>query len=154
MLWRIYAAQKDRYTVETSVRDVAAYVIEKLGPTPLMKLHKLVYYCQAWSLVWHNHQLFSEVIDARNSGPVIMGLATACFGQYPVATVNGGDALKLSEAERNCVSDVIRSYGKMTPNEISHMVKNETPWLIAKSRGSFPGHMITLLEMQNYYASL
>lgn len=34
-----------------SVFDVAAYVLEKMGPMSAMKLQKLVYYSQAWALV-------------------------------------------------------------------------------------------------------
>ena len=37
-----------------SAHDVAAYILKKLGPMTAMKLQKLVYYCQAWSLVWGN----------------------------------------------------------------------------------------------------
>jgi uncharacterized phage-associated protein len=35
-----------------SILDVAAYILEKQGAMTRMKLQKLVYYCQAWSLVW------------------------------------------------------------------------------------------------------
>mgnify|MGYP001247259517 CR=1 FL=1 len=36
-----------------SVFDVASYILQKQGPMTTMKLQKLVYYCQAWSLVWN-----------------------------------------------------------------------------------------------------
>ena len=35
-----------------SAGDVAAYILRKQGTLPAMKLQKLVYYSQAWSLVW------------------------------------------------------------------------------------------------------
>ncbi|MGW0920666.1 Panacea domain-containing protein [Streptomyces sp. NPDC002755] len=35
-----------------------------------MKLQKLVYYCQAWHLVWEGRALFPEAIRAWASGPV------------------------------------------------------------------------------------
>ena len=35
-----------------SVYDVAAYILEKQGAMTTWKLQKLVYYSQAWSLVW------------------------------------------------------------------------------------------------------
>ena len=38
----------------TSIFDVAAYVLDKLGVMTTMKLEKLCYYSQAWSLVWMN----------------------------------------------------------------------------------------------------
>lgn len=44
--------------------DVATQILEQLGPMSAMKLQKLVYYCQAWSLVWDDRQMFSEQIEA------------------------------------------------------------------------------------------
>ncbi|MBC8146611.1 MAG: hypothetical protein H8E98_01335 [Bacteroidetes bacterium] len=35
-----------------SVYDVADYILKQVGYITTMKLQKLVYYCQAWSLVW------------------------------------------------------------------------------------------------------
>ena len=57
-----------------SVFDVAAYILDKLGPISTIKLQKLVYYCQAWSLVWDEEPLFSERIEAWVNGPVVREL--------------------------------------------------------------------------------
>ena len=46
------------------VLDVAAYILKKQGPMTAMKLQKLVYYCQAWSLVWQSKPLFPNDIEA------------------------------------------------------------------------------------------
>lgn len=51
-----------------SVDDVAAYILERLGTVSAMKLQKLVYYSQAWHLVWEDEQLFGEPIAA---GPMV-----------------------------------------------------------------------------------
>ena len=53
-----------------SVSDVAQYILSKKGSMPVMKLQKLVYYCQAWSLVWDDAPLFSESIEAWANSPV------------------------------------------------------------------------------------
>ena len=42
-----------------SVHDVAAYILQKHGPMTTMKLQKLVYYAQAWGLVWDDCPLFN-----------------------------------------------------------------------------------------------
>jgi len=47
-----------------SVHDVACYILKKQSPMTTMKLQKLVYYCQAWSLVWDEKPLFKERMDA------------------------------------------------------------------------------------------
>lgn len=43
-----------------SVFDVAKYVLNHAGAMSTMKLEKLVYYCQAWSLAWDGVPLFQE----------------------------------------------------------------------------------------------
>ena len=43
-----------------SAHDVASYILRELGKTTTMKLQKLVYYSQAWSLVWDEKALFQE----------------------------------------------------------------------------------------------
>lgn len=47
-----------------TVHDVAAYILAKHGPMTAMKLEKLVYYSQAWSLVWDDKPLFRSKIEA------------------------------------------------------------------------------------------
>ena len=53
-----------------SVLCVANYILRKIGPTTTMKLQKLVYYCQAWSLAWDDKPLFDEDFEAWANGPV------------------------------------------------------------------------------------
>ncbi len=54
-----------------SVESVAAYILSQHGKLSAMKLQKLVYYCQAWSLVWDEAPLFQEQIQAWANGPVV-----------------------------------------------------------------------------------
>ena len=54
--------------------DVAAYILRKQGTMPAMKLQKLVYYSQAWSLVWDDRPIFRDRIYAWANGPVIRNL--------------------------------------------------------------------------------
>ncbi|HBY79059.1 MAG TPA: hypothetical protein DEG47_19150, partial [Cyanobacteria bacterium UBA11148] len=51
--------------------DVAKYILTKTGEMTAMKLQKLVYYSQAWSLVWDESPLFDEDIQAWANGPVV-----------------------------------------------------------------------------------
>ncbi|CUP62134.1 Uncharacterized phage-associated protein [Anaerostipes hadrus] len=41
-----------------NVFDAAKYILERLGEMSTMKLQKLCYYAQAWSLVWDDVPLF------------------------------------------------------------------------------------------------
>jgi uncharacterized phage-associated protein len=54
-----------------SVHDVAAFIVAELGEVGAMKPPKLVYYAQAWSLVWDDRPLFPEHIEAWDRGRVV-----------------------------------------------------------------------------------
>ncbi|HSS48337.1 MAG TPA: type II toxin-antitoxin system antitoxin SocA domain-containing protein, partial [Thermoanaerobaculia bacterium] len=58
----------------TTVHNVAAYILQKQGEMTAMKLQKLVYYSQAWSLVWDEEPLFAERVEAWANGPVVPDL--------------------------------------------------------------------------------
>ena len=65
------------------VKDVAQYILEKQGDMTTIKLQKLVYYCQAWALVWTEAPLFEEKIEAWANGPVTPELFyPTVFGTY------------------------------------------------------------------------
>src|SRR5665213_2316970 len=54
-----------------SVDDVAAAILKRTGAIDTFKLQKLVYYCQAWHLVWDGVPLFKARIEAWANGPVV-----------------------------------------------------------------------------------
>jgi uncharacterized phage-associated protein len=60
-----------------SAHDVAAYILSRQGRMTAMKLQKLVYYSQAWSVVWDERPLFPEKIEAWANGPVVRDLPAA-----------------------------------------------------------------------------
>lgn len=68
----------------TSIFDVAAYVLDKLGVMTTMKLEKLCYYSQAWSLVWDERRLFPERFEAWANGPVCPDLYHAHKGMFKI----------------------------------------------------------------------
>ena len=68
-----------------SVFDVAKYILENCGTMSTMKLQKLCYYSQAWSLVWDDTPLFEEDFHAWANGPVCKELFFYTQGQYSVS---------------------------------------------------------------------
>ena len=50
-----------------------------------MKLEKLVYYSQAWSLAWDGEPLFNDDFQAWANGPVCPTLFYSHQGHYVVA---------------------------------------------------------------------
>lgn len=68
--------------------DVAKYILEKKEDISEVKLQKLVYYCQAWSLVWDENELFHEDFEAWANGLVVRELYNAHRGLFKVNADN------------------------------------------------------------------
>ncbi|MHB8703172.1 MAG: Panacea domain-containing protein [Candidatus Tyrphobacter sp.] len=144
--------------VPTAV-DVAAYIIKKQGAMPAMKLHKLVYYAQAWSLVWDDKPLFKDRIEAWINGPAIPRLYHLHRGEYEVTKRHfvRGDPTALSDKQRKTIDMVLRDYGGMTARELSELTHCEAPWKDARE-GLSPmergDREITRGSLYEYYDSL
>lgn len=137
--------------------DVAQYILEKLGTIPAMKLQKLCYYSQAWSLVWDEQELFNNRIEAWANGPVITGLYASHYRQYDVSEIKGGDASKLEQFQKDTIDKVINFYGEYTSKQLSDITHMEDPWKIARGDtpdGDISNNEITLKSMADYYGKL
>jgi uncharacterized phage-associated protein len=140
-----------------SAHDVAAYILQKLGPMSAMKLQKLVYYSQAWHLVWDDQPLFPERIEAWANGPVVPDLYARHRGQFEVTEIPGGDPDRLLPGERETIDIVLGTYGALDGRKLSHLTHAETPWREARAglRPTERSHAaITPSAMIEYYGAL
>ena len=139
------------------VHDVAAYIIAKLRSVDAMKLQKLLYYSQAWSLVWDEKSLFSAKIEAWANGPVVRSVFKTYQGHYKVSHALEGDRTSLTEDERGTVDAVLKFYGDKDGFYLSELTHRERPWMDAR-KGLAPGEKsdreITRAAMRDYYGSL
>lgn len=141
----------------TSAHDVAAYILHRSGPLSAMKLQKLVYYSQAWSLVWDDRPLFPERIEAWANGPVVRELYDRHRGQFDVRGWPDGDADALDTEQRETVDAVLDYYGWRNAQVLSDMTHMETPWRAAREGlpdGERGSREISLASMMEYYSSL
>ena len=142
-----------------TVFDVAAYILKKTGMITHLKLQKLVYYSQAWSLIWDEKPLFSEKIEAWANGPVIPKLYEKLRQKYGVnkSILGCGNPDKLSKKRQKTVDAIIDYYGKRDSQYLSDLTHMEDPWKNARA-GLAPGERgnreITLAAMADYYSSL
>lgn len=118
--------------------DIAAYILDRQGPMSTWKLQKLVYYSQAWSLVWDDDVLFPEEFEARANGPVARELYTAHRGQYRVSQLDRGSPEVLSEIQQETVGAVLKFYGDKSPQWLSDLTHMQAPWQDA-GRGILDG---------------
>lgn len=142
-----------------SVFDVAKYILEDRGILTAMKLQKLVYYSQAWSLAWTEEPLFDEEIEAWANGPVVRSLFDQHKGMFKVSVQNipNGDSSALTADEKDSIDRVLKFYGAKSPQWLSDLTHSEDPW--KNARKGIPDHVrdntvISKASLLEYYASL
>lgn len=143
-----------------SVLDVAEYILRKQGELTAMKLQKLVYYAQAWSLVWDERPLFSERIEAWVNGPVCRSLYASHHRQFSVPpNVMKTGNLDLDDKGQRTIDAVLAFYGEKSAQWLSDLSHLESPWIAARERaGASAGDRceeeITLADMHEYYSGI
>lgn len=153
---RIVPSRAEVVESRVSADDVAAFILEQQGEMTAMKLQKLVYYSQAWSLVWDDEPLFYEPIEAWANGPVIRSLYHQHKGRFKVTNWQG-DPRKLSDNQRETILKVLEFYGGMSSQVLSELSHSEEPWLKARAGmaiGDRGSRVIPLGDMAEYYSSL
>jgi len=142
----------------TSARQVAAYILDRRGPMTAMKLQKLVYYSQAWHLVWEECPLFSERIEAWANGPVVRELYNIHRGKFELRAGDiAGEESALTDRQRKTIDRVVDFYGGYSSQDLSTFTHAEQPWRDARN-GLPPGERcseeISTAAMAEYYDSL
>lgn len=135
------------------VYDVAQYILNSVGgEISAMKLQKLCYYSQAWTLVWDDKELFPEEFLRWDNGPVCRELFDLHKGMFFVDR-NFIDRSLLSEipvdgARRN-IDQILEEYGKYSGGDLSEMTHAENPW-----KDTPRNQIITKDCMKKYYSGL
>jgi uncharacterized phage-associated protein len=117
--------QPDLYAghMTVSAHDVARELRARHRGLPVMKLHKLLYYCQGHHLAAFGEPLFRETISAWDMGPVVGTLwKQENAGEMP------GPGAELTEAQLNTIGYVLSRYGALTGIDLAHLTHSETPW--------------------------
>lgn len=117
-----------------SVFDVAKYILSKTGTITTMKLQKLVYYCQAWHLVWHEEALFKEEIQAWANGPVCPAQYNEHRGAFKISysNIRKGNDNNLSMEQKQAVNKVVDFYGRKSAEWLIMLSHSEKPWIDAR----------------------
>lgn len=142
--------------------DVAAYILSRQAPMTAMKLQKLVYYSQAWHLVWDEQPLFGEKIEAWANGPIVRELYQAHRGRFTLAgpqDIRSGDPSALTQSEQATVDAVLASYGDKSAHWLSELTHHEAPWWKARQGAGLGDRdrgdaVISLNDMFEYYDGL
>jgi uncharacterized phage-associated protein len=140
-----------------NIFDVAAYILSKGRPMTAMKMQKLLYYSQAWSLVWDDAPLFDSQFEAWANGPVAPEFFSAHQGEFIVSSEPRGNSQNLTKSQRETVNAVLKTYGDKTPQWLSDRTHREKPWIDARvglADGVRGNRTISQSSMSEYYGSL
>lgn len=146
----------------TSIIDVAKYILERKGTMSTMKLQKLCYYSQAWTLAWDEKPLFEENFQAWANGPVCRELFDWHRGKFLISADDLPQLCgehNISVTERETIDKVLEFYGNKEGHWLSELTHKERPWKEARQKANaLPGdscsEVITKESMADYYAGL
>ena len=118
-----------------SVIDVANYFLSLVNEDQgegitNMKMQKLVYYAQGFSLAMLNEPLFEEPIEAWQYGPVVPTLYHAFkkYGNVPLPQPEQCTIGNFTQEEQELLNQVYFEYGQFSAWRLSEMTHQELPW--------------------------
>jgi len=134
-----------------SAHDVARELRSRLGSAGKLKIQKLLYYAQGWSLAWRDDQLFEEPIEAWAQGPVVGIIWTdERHGRTTPAPQD------LSGGQLAVIDYVAERYGSFSGAALAAFTHAEDPWRNASEIGggrSRRNQTITLDAMRAWFRS-
>jgi uncharacterized phage-associated protein len=122
-----------------------------------LKLQKLMYYAQAWSITAREEALFDEDFQAWVHGPVLPSQYNRFrgYGWKPIDL----DILRpdFESGLREHLDEIVNVFGIESAVALERMTHQETPWI--RARGDLPAHaacnrVIQKDWMKDYYSSL
>lgn len=127
---------------------------EKQQPVTNLKLQKLLYYAQAWYLVFNGKPLFDDPIEAWVHGPVVPEIFRR-YKQYQWDPIT--EVPSTSIHQRDHLEQVWGAYGKFNATELERLTHSEDPW--RHTRVGLPidvssSRIIPTGMMKRYYSSL
>ena len=129
---------------------------DKGSPVTNLKLQKLLYYAQAWHLVFYNAALFDEQIEAWVHGPVVPSVfRTYRYHRWNILARS--QTSKSVERTATHLEEIWRVYGKFEAWQLERLTHDEKPW--QQARAGLPSdvashNVITAGSMKDYYSSL
>ncbi len=106
-----------------SAHDVARELRKRLPGVGVLKLHKLLYYCQGWHLAWTGEPMFFESIEAWDNGPVVSDLWHDEDKHRAKPAEIAVDASALAT-----MGYVLARYGGLSGPDLIRLTHAEQPW--------------------------
>lgn len=125
--------------------EIARYVLHKQSMSNL-KLQKILYLCQAWSLVILREPLFRDKISAWDFGPVVE-LVYRRYLPYQLGNIPSPKTRPYLEDKYEAVIDaVVEHFKDWDVTSLTKLTQNQDPWVKARKRhrgdGTIPNRAI------------
>ncbi|MBF0476500.1 MAG: SocA family protein [Deltaproteobacteria bacterium] len=117
-----------------------------------LKLQKMVYYAQGFSLALFGKPLFDAPIEAWAHGPVVPDLYH-CYkscGSEPIPAPKDFDFDKFDQDTRKLLTDVYVVYGQFSAWKLRNLTHQEAPWIDAYE-GPGTNNVISHESMKKYF---
>ncbi len=118
--------------------NIANYILTLADPEhgdsiSNLKLQKLLYYVQGFSLAIYDTPLFHDEIHAWQYGPVVPSV-------YHIYKSSGANPLEanieklpeLTQEQKSLIFDVYQVFGQYTASRLMEMTHEESPWRMTK----------------------
>lgn len=117
-----------------NIFDTANYILEREGSMSAMKLQRLCYYAQAWSLVWDDEPLFDEDFAAWQTGPVCEALFNRIKNKTEITAADIiGNSSELTENQKDTIDTVLKHYAPHNADWLRQLTCQELPWNEARA---------------------
>lgn len=146
-------------TAAPSIMATARFILDEAArPMTTMKLQKLCYFAQGWTLAWtEGIPLFSEDFEAWRNGPVCPQLYRQHRGKYAVGSDDLPEAFGLQPWHGSAIKAAIEPYRLMTGQQLSEITHGVGPWVDARAAvgASAPSNTVISKEaMQVFFQEL
>lgn len=150
-----------------NINDVADYIIlrftqnEDFSDLINLKLQKLLFYIQAWSLGIRGFRFVDAEFQAWAHGPVCRVIfdrfkdTKGLYSFLHIGDVKNPNVFALFEKEdSDFIEFILENYGGFSGVQLEEMTHNETPWIMARKGVSSLErceNVITDQSMRDYY---
>ena len=163
-------------TRKVDILNLGAFILNYFFKNELpinpLKLQKLLYYIQAWHLVYFdNENIFEDIPEAWVNGPVypkvydklkhiqlynFIGLKDKSKEKLDTYFAKSKESLDITGEQWEFLESILKHYGMMTHEKLVFLTHSEKPWLEAREGvGPFEysNNNISLRTMYEYYTS-
>lgn len=125
-----------------------------------LKLLKLIYFAQGYSLAILEYPLFDEVIQAWEHGPVVKEVWTSIREKdisdkdFEVDYIDDFDFEVFSDEENQLLADVWATFGDKHAKHLEKITHLESPWIDAWEDGKSSDVTIYQDVLEEYYSNL